>query len=90
MKRFYSQFRVMLLTFAFGLASVWMIDGLSKGLLEVPTNLPKVKTDNVIVVFPRYTKEMRQAGGGSSGGRDCCGWNNQIITKATYPRKSKR
>ncbi len=47
MKRFYSQFRIMLMTFAFGLASVWMIDGLSKGLLEVPTNLPKVKTDNV-------------------------------------------
>jgi hypothetical protein len=88
MKRFYSQYRIMLLTFTLGLASVWMIDGLSKGLLEVPADLPKVKTDNVIVVFPRYSKEMPQQGGGDGGGG--CGWENQIITKATNPRKSKR
>ncbi len=53
MKRFYSKFRISLMTFALGLASFWMFDGFSNGLVEVPVNLPKVQTDSVIFIIPK-------------------------------------
>ena len=71
MKRFYSQFRVMLLTFAFGLASVFILNGSLKFSEEVPVNLPKIESEFPIIVLPRELKEMPY-----SGGSPCCDSNN--------------
>ena len=79
MKRFYSKFRIALMTFALGLASFWMFDGLMSGLIETPVDLPKVKTDNVIVIFPRYSKEMPFL--------PCCGGNGGLNDKTVAKAK---
>ncbi len=67
-KNFYSKFRIALLTFAFGLASFWFFDGLKNGVVETQVNLPKAKSENFLVVFPRYKKEMPNGGEGGGGG----------------------
>lgn len=67
MKRFYSRFRIMLMTFAFGLASVFVSNGSLSSSNEVPVILPKTDSGDVIVVFPRCLYEM-PFGGGSGGG----------------------
>jgi hypothetical protein len=63
MKKNYSKFRIALTTFAFGLASVFVFNGSLKYSDEVPVNLPKVKTDNVIVVSPKRSIEIPKIGG---------------------------
>lgn len=70
MKRFYSKFRIGLITFAFGLASVFMLSGSLQSSDEIPVNLPKSVSDEIIVVFSRYSKEMSETcscGGGNGG-----------------------
>jgi len=64
----YQQIRIALLTFALGLASVWLINGSRYGLIEVPVNLPQTKSGEVIVVFPRYSSEIPHDVGASGGG----------------------
>jgi len=64
MKRFYSQFRVMLLTFAFGLACFYFFDGIINGLIEPIVVLPKVKSEEIIVVYPKYKCEIPHDGAG--------------------------
>lgn len=67
MKRFYSRFRILLMTFAVGLASVFVFNGSLKYSDEVPVNLPKTNSGDAIVVFPRCLYEM-PFGGGAGGG----------------------
>ena len=69
MKRFYSQFRISLITFAFGLASVFVFDGSLKLADEVLVDLPSVQSESPIIVFPRYTKEMPWSGGSACSGK---------------------
>jgi hypothetical protein len=52
MKRIYSTFRVALMTFALGLAAVYMSNGLSIAWNEVPVKLPTAVSDNVLFVIP--------------------------------------
>ena len=53
MKGFYAKFRIMLITFALGLASVFMMNGSLQFSDEVYVNLPKVKSDSIIFVIPK-------------------------------------
>ena len=57
MKRFYSRFRIALMTFALGLASVWMFNGLNSN--EIYVELPKVQSDYVIFVLPIENKTIK-------------------------------
>lgn len=66
----YQQIRIALLTFAFGLASVWFINGSKNGLIEVPVNLPQTRSGEIIVVFPRYSSEISHDVGASGGSRN--------------------
>jgi hypothetical protein len=67
MKKFYFKFRIGLMTFTLGLASVFAFNGLLKYSDEIPVKLPKVENGEVLVVFPRYGSEMPH-GGGEAGG----------------------
>ena len=69
MKRIYSKFRICLMTFALGLASVFILNGSLQFSDEVPVNLPKTESGDVQIVFPRYENEMPY-GGGAGGGRN--------------------
>lgn len=64
MKKNYSRFRIMLMTFTLGLASVFAFHGTLKLSDEVFVNTPKTETGDVIVIFPRCVFEMPFAGGG--------------------------
>ncbi|MGI8786417.1 MAG: hypothetical protein ACR2HG_01465 [Pyrinomonadaceae bacterium] len=64
MKRFYFKFRIMLMTFALGLASVFVFNGSLKYSDEVFVNLPKVESDSVIFITPK--KQVCMFGGGGS------------------------
>ena len=52
MKRFYSKFRIGLITFAFGLAGVFMFNGSLQSSDEISVNLPKTESGEIIVVMP--------------------------------------
>ena len=66
----YRQIRFALMTFTLGLAGVWFIDGGQHGLIEVPVDLPRTKSGEVIVVFPKYKSEIPCCDGtrGGAGG----------------------
>ncbi len=66
MKRFYSQSRIMLMTFALGLAIVFMSNGSLQFSDEILVNLPQTESEseNVLIVFPLCRSE-RPLGGGS-------------------------
>lgn len=55
------------MTFALGLASLWFIDGMKNGLTETSINLPKVKSEKVMVIFPAKEREIPEGGGGGGG-----------------------
>ncbi len=63
MKGFYAKFRIMLITFALGLASVFMMNGSLQFSDEVYVDLPKVKSETVILVNPKYRNEMPKMDG---------------------------
>jgi hypothetical protein len=83
MKKFYSKFRVGLMTFAIGLASVFVLNGSLKFSEEIPVNLPKVKFEPSTIFFllPKahsespimfsIEKETEKGGAGASGGMTC-------------------
>lgn len=54
------------MTLAIGLASVWFFKGMYKGFFDVPVELPKVESENILVVFPRTKKQMPFSGGSGS------------------------
>jgi hypothetical protein len=58
MKSFYSKFRIALMTLAIGLASVWFFKGMNEGFFDVSVDLPKVQSENVLIVFPKTKKQM--------------------------------
>ena len=60
----------MLITLAFGLASVGFVNSLNDYSIEIPVDLPKVEQDSPIFVFPRYNREIRKGGGGGGGAED--------------------
>ncbi len=85
MKRFYSQFRIMLMTFAFGLASVFVFNDSLKFSNEISVNLPKVDFEPQTIIFslPKIQSESpiifsiekavdtKQDAAGASGGTTC-------------------
>ncbi len=59
MKRFYVKSRIALITFALGMAAVYMSNGLSIASNDVDVNLPVVESDdNVLVVFPASQEDV--------------------------------
>jgi hypothetical protein len=58
MKRFYLRFRITLMTFALGLASVFVFSGTLQNSDETPVDLPKTETAKTLVVFPKYEGEI--------------------------------
>ena len=62
MKRFYSRFRILLMTFALGMASVFEFHDTLKFSNEVQVNLPKTATGDLIVVFPKCRFQMPSEG----------------------------
>ncbi len=73
MKKFYSKFRIGLITFALGLASVFMMNGSLKLSNDIPVVLPKTQTESPIIVFPRRKSETLNGsfwGGGTAGGAE--------------------
>jgi len=69
MERFYFRFRILLMTFAFGLASVFVFSGSLKLANEVPVDLLNVQSESPIIVFPRYMEEMPWGGGSACSGK---------------------
>jgi len=63
MKRFYLKFRIMLITFTFGLASVFVSNGSLKFSDEVAVDLPKTQSDSVIFITPKKYICMPFGGG---------------------------
>lgn len=68
MKRFYLQFRIMLLTFAFGLAGVFLLNGSLKNSNEVSINLPQVKSSSVFEIITKENWKGFQSVGHGCGG----------------------
>ena len=68
MRRFYSKFRITLLTFTFGLASVWMFNGLKSK--EISVELPQVQSKSPIMFFKIKEPTSKFLSGGS-GGNPC-------------------
>ena len=52
MKRFYPKFRISLMTFAIGLANVFMFNSSLQISIEVSVNLPEVQSDAIIFIKP--------------------------------------
>lgn len=59
----YRAVRFVLLAFALGVAGVRYFHPFD----ETPVNLPKTRTGDVLVVFPRYHSEMPVTGGSCIG-----------------------
>lgn len=57
MKRFYSKFRIALMTFALGLASVFIMNGSLQFSDEVLVNLPETESGEILIVYPKYAEE---------------------------------
>ena len=53
-----------------GASGVWMMNGLALAWGEVPIDLPTVRSEEVLFVFPVERKNMH-AGGGGGGGSSC-------------------
>ena len=83
MKRFYSKFRIGLITFAFGLASVFVLNGSLQSSDEIPVNLPEIHSESPIIIFPRYSKEIPLGGGGAGRGRLGVSYEVQETLKPT-------
>jgi hypothetical protein len=71
MKRFYTKFRVALVTFTLGFASVYFFDWFDNYCNEPRVDLPQVQSETPIIVFPRE-KKLIWGGGGSP----CCDAEN--------------
>ncbi len=46
------------MTFALGLASVFIFNGSLKYSDEIPADLPKTQSESSVIVFPRHLEEM--------------------------------
>ena len=63
MKKYYPQFRVMLTTFALGLAGVLIFSDLLNTSGEISVILPQIESESPLVVFPREEKSIPYCGG---------------------------
>ncbi len=68
MKRFYSRFRIMLMTFALGLASVFVFNGSLKYSDEVSVNLPQAESSSVFEIITKENWKGYQFVGQGCGG----------------------
>lgn len=68
MKRFYLKSRIALMTFALGLASVFVFNGSLKFPDEIQVNLPEVESESPIIVFQADALPGSRGGGGAGGG----------------------
>ncbi|HEY0426560.1 MAG TPA: hypothetical protein VGC76_02020 [Pyrinomonadaceae bacterium] len=59
--------RIFLMMFALGLASVSFFNSIYDKWTEIPVELPQVKSETPIIIFPRYFNEIPGGGGGASG-----------------------
>ena len=60
MKRFYSRFRISLLTFALGLACVPFSNNIYDRLTEIQVNLPQTESSQVIDVFIPPKRKLKR------------------------------
>ena len=68
MKRFYSLFRIFLVTFAVGLAAIPFANGIYEKWIEIPVDIPKVESSSPIeVILPTERRPFNDWGGGGSG-----------------------
>lgn len=63
----YCHVRIGLLTFTFGLACAWFINGSKYGVVEVPVSLPESQSEQVFIINAKYRREMPISGGGAGG-----------------------
>ena len=63
MRKYYSRFRILLMTFTLGLASVFAFNGSLKFSDEILVNLPETESGDVVIVFPKCRFEMPFSGG---------------------------
>ena len=63
MKFSYHHFRIFLLALALGLATVWFVKGLSIAWSEIHVDLPKARSDNIILVHPINWRYFPSGGG---------------------------
>jgi hypothetical protein len=75
MNKYFSRLRAMLLTFAIGLASVFILNDFSKTTEIIKVDLPEVQSSSTIFVVPVERKltglAESRSGGGGSGGETC-------------------
>ena len=64
------RFRIFLLTVALGLASTLFFGGIYEKWTEIFVELPQVRSDVPIYIFPRYFNKI-PGGGGSGSGFSC-------------------
>ena len=69
MKKYCYRFRVSLITFALGLVSVFMVNGLLIQPEEMKVDLPEAETESSLIVFPmkRELVSANQGGNGCGG-----------------------
>jgi hypothetical protein len=58
MNKYYFRFRILLMTFALGLASVFVFNGSLQSSSEVFVNLPKVKSESSFIIIPIENKNI--------------------------------
>src|SRR5687767_2508222 len=91
MKPFYSRFRVMLLTFTFGLAVVPFSNLLFEKWSEIPVDLPEVESDSpIIVMVPNERRPFSDWGGSSPCGRSTADFDVSREKKAKDNPKKKK
>lgn len=67
MKKIYFRFRILLMTFALGLASVYLFNGSLNFSDEIRIDLPQVQSDSVIFITPTKRFCFESLATGSEG-----------------------
>lgn len=78
MKRFYTRFRMLLLTFAFGLASVNFVNWLTVYRSEISVNLPQVESSSVFEIITKRKWSGFEFFGHGCGGRNSYGGESSV------------
>lgn len=78
MKRFYFQFRVMLITLALGLSSASFFSWTNDYLTEIPVDLPKVHSSSVFEVITKKNGARFESIGHACGGTNIYGGGGSI------------
>ena len=78
MKRFYSKFRIGLMTFALGLASVFVFKGTVQLSDEIPVDLPQVQSSEVFEIITKENWKGFVFVGHGCGGRNKYGAESSV------------